>query len=163
MNIVTWSGDQHIRIHELELGQFLDRETDKASLKRNDESDIVETIVTNTNRQITNPSGLLQLYSNTTNSSRKSSLSEYTAYGTSPNPTGLKPFNQERDVSFNILNDDQESTIQYVTAAGRNTSSISICNPHGGALKSSSSSLAAHEFLKKYPKSFGAKFSGLPG
>lgn len=112
----------------------------------------------------------IQLHTNTTNSSRKSSISEHTACGTSPanntttllgpNSRGTLAKTSEREASFNLPNEDQEiMPSQYLTGTGRNSINIGS----SGVLKSSSASLAAHEFLKKHPKCFGAKFTGLPG
>lgn len=120
----------------------------------------------------------LQMYSNTTDSSRKSSISEN--IGVSPVATNAKNnmvnifFSQsralinkvavnetKRDVSFQLTNDDQDAKLfnHYVVPNNR---TISTSASHT-VLKSSSSSLTAHDFLKKYPKCFGAKFTGLPG
>lgn len=182
LNIVTWSGDSTIRMHELELSQFLvnsrdteNNNTEKSSARLDSETiDGVSALKTTTGG--IGPTSIVQLHSNTTNSSRKSSISEHTAYGgTSPaNTTSLLAANiqrKERDASFHLANDDQDAISQYMTSTtaqlGRNSINIGVNTSGsasgGGVLKSSSASMAAHEFLKKNPKCFGAKFTGLPG
>lgn len=160
LNIVSWDRDQHIRVHEMDATQFNCKEFEKSTLKMKEEDDLPNMHLISKQ----NPTSALQLYSNTTNSSRKSSFSEYTAYGTPPTNLNSILNNKtliERDTSF-TQNDDQ-SDMPYVR--NPHTNSISISNTHNlpNLLKSSSSTLSAHEFLKKYPKCFGAKFSGLPG
>lgn len=84
---------------------------------------------------------------NTSNSSRKSSFSEFGCYGTPPtNLTSRSILDRE---SFNLTDENNELF--------RNSNSISIT--HSTILRSTSSV----DFLRKYPKTFGAKFCGLPG
>jgi hypothetical protein len=186
-NIVSWDRDQRIRIHTMDVDQFRSKDQqDKALVggtgggsrkaataagvddKENGED--VGNLLSNaagagrTGQQ----SGALQLCTNTSNSSRKSSFSEYTC-GTPPttnlqclinnnNNNNKTLGNAERETSVNVNDDQVES--HFVKSSF--TNSISIGNSHN-LLKSSSSTLSAHEFLKKYPKCFGAKFTGLPG
>ena len=162
-------------MHELDLAHFLNRDNEKQGFKLSQTSDDTEAIdglaslaALNSNKQ-TGANSAMQLPSNTTNSSRKSSISEYTTFGTSPAANTMSLLgpnsrnlgkNSEREASFNLPNDDQDTaSMQFLSGAGRNSININV----HGVLKSSSASLAAHEFLKKHPKCFGAKFSGLPG
>ena len=92
-----------------------------------------------------------QIQPNTSNSSRKSSISEF-GYGTPPtNLTTRSILDRE---SFNLT--DENNDLFKI-----NVNSLSI-NSHS-LLRSSSALLVGHEFLKQHPKCFGAKFCGLPG
>lgn len=83
---------------------------------------------------------------NTSNSSRKSSFSEFGGFGTPPtNLTSRSILDRE---SFNLTDENSEFY--------RNSNSISI--QHSTILRSTSSV----DFFKS-PKIFGAKFCGLPG
>lgn len=102
----------------------------------------------------------LQLNSNTTNSSRKSSFSENTCGTTPTNVNSLitnRTLVNDREPSFNLI--DEQS--QYENQLNMTNLTNCIATVHN--LFKSSSTLTAHDFLKKYPKCFGAKFTGLPG
>jgi hypothetical protein len=90
---------------------------------------------------------------NTTNSSRKSSVSEY-VYGTPPlSYLSSRTLIHEREVSFNLAD---EQTIGDMIRSSQNSISASH------ALMKSSNSIN-HDILKRHPKCFGAKFMGQPG
>ena len=84
---------------------------------------------------------------NTTNSSRKSSVSEY-VYGTPPFSSYIsnRTIIHEREGSINLAD---EQTIGDMIRTNHNI------------LKSSNS--VNHDILKRNPKCFGAKFTGQPG
>ena len=84
---------------------------------------------------------------NTTNSSRKSSVSEY-VYGTPPFSSYMssRTLIHEREGSINLAD---EQTIGDMIKTNQNM------------LKSSNS--VNHDILKRNPKCFGAKFMGQPG
>lgn len=92
----------------------------------------------------------LQPQTNTTNSSRKSSVSEY-IYGTPP--SSLMSTRTLREASFNLAD---EQTIGDMIRTSQN----SISGSHN-LLKSSN--FINHDILKRNPKCFGAKFMGQPG
>lgn len=156
-------------MHSLDLNlKDLDIRLSTSKLKDNDE-DMISSL-TNTTSLI---SGIKQSNINqslqpaTTTSSRKSSFSEY---GYSTPPTNISSYLsnrtiiQERDTSFT---DDQTTYsigMSDLMLSGRNPNSTSFSlATTQNILKSSSNALTAHEFLKKNPKCFGAKFSGQPG
>lgn len=137
---MTWSRDQYLRIHSLDLEQYASKELEK--LKNSKEEDDDLTSINTINKQ--HHSALQLQQTNTTNSSRKSSISEYT-YGTPPtsNLTSIRTVtNNERESSFN-----QESA-NFVNELIR--PSLNHANSHN-LLKSASSIISPHEFLKKIP------------
>ena len=90
---------------------------------------------------------------NTTNSSRKSSVSEY-VYGTPPlSYMSTRTLIHEREPSFNLAD---EQTIGDMIRTSQNSISASH-----NLLKLSNS--VNHDILKRNPKCFGAKFMGQPG
>jgi hypothetical protein len=124
-NILSWSRDQHLRIHSMDLNEI-------APKPKGDEDVLTMMPITNlTTRHIQQ--------SATPNSSRKSSFSEIN-YGTPPaiELPSVKPFIEE-----NLPEEIMTRT------------SVSISIPHT-MLRSN------HDFLKKHPKCFGAKFTNLP-
>jgi hypothetical protein len=86
---------------------------------------------------------------NTSNSSRKSSISEFGIFAGTPPSNYL--------ISRNILDKYEDENNDY------RMNSISFNMNSHSLLRSSSALLVGHEFLKRHPKCFGAKFSGLPG
>ena len=95
----------------------------------------------------------LQPQTNTTNSSRKSSVSEY-IYGTPPSSLmSTRTLIHEREASFNLAD---EQTIGDMIRTSQNSISASH-----NLLKSSN--FINHDILKRNPKCFGAKFMGQPG
>jgi hypothetical protein len=149
-------------LHSLDLN-LKDLDIRLSTSKLKDDEDIISSL--------TSTAGAKQLAINqslqpaTTTSSRKSSFSEY---GYSTPPTNISSYLssrtiiQERDTSFT---DDQTYNIgvnDLILNRNHNSASFSIATTQN-ILKSSSNALTAHEFLKKNPKCFGAKFSGLPG
>ncbi len=89
-------------------------------------------------------------HTNTTNSSRKSSISECVA-GTPPTSTSVRTLiNEPRDLSINF--NDEQTDMNRKTNNSMSNSTVSI-------LKSSSIAFN-HDFLKRNHKSFGARFSG---
>ena len=148
-NIVSWTRDQYLNINSLDLDQIEKDERAVSSLaaklKEEDDYATLNNAKLLNSQQAANAncnvSNLLPQTTNTTNSSRKSSISEY-VYGTPP--THLTSYlstktltNETREPSFNL----DEPTI---------------------VIKSSSSAFS-HEFLRRNLKCFGAKFSGPPG
>lgn len=141
-------------INSLDLNQIAPKDFDRSTSalayqKQKDEDDFGQTnkLVSLTQQQNLN---LLPL-TNTTNSSRKSSISEV-VYGTPPSNSllGSRAFVNERDPSFNLDPDFNNGDFR--------STSISISTNY-----KTSSSTMNHDLLKKNPKCFGAKFSGLPG
>lgn len=148
MSIITWSRDHTLRIFSLNLQQFsFKSETEKNfKIKTEDEMGL----------QSLNKQHLSALHhtTNTTNSSRKSSFSE--------NFTGTSPsnFTSNFNVLSQYLNNDRDSSFNLAETAIFNND---FTRPNSqNLIKSQSSSILPHEFLRKYPKSFGGKFSGLP-
>ncbi len=124
-NMVSWSRDQYLRIHSMELTKI-------ATKPRNEED--VLTMMPNTNLTARHIG-----QSASPNSSRKSSFSEIN-YGTPPAielPSGKA-----------YIEENQAEEIMTRT-------SLSINIPHT-MIRSN------HDFLKKNPKCFGAKFTNLP-
>jgi hypothetical protein len=163
LKICTWSRDQYLRIHLIDMQQLApfqnrDSQIERASSKmtREDEYQVNNLHLVAGANSISNT--LKQLQTNTTNSSRKSSISDH--LGNSPsnlnyfasNRAGL---NSERDPSIN---------------QGDETSSIYNNNIDGFRTTNASNSISlshnlfktAHNFLKKNPKCFGARFTNLP-
>ena len=139
-------------INSLDLSQIAPKDSDRSASalayqKQKEEDDFGQNgkLVSLTQQQ--QPNLNLLPHTNTTNSSRKSSISG-DVYGTPPTSSILssRTLINERDTSFN-LNDDF---------------SIGDIRPPSISILKSSSSMY-HDFLKKNPKCFGAKFSGLPG
>jgi hypothetical protein len=157
-SIVTWSRDKYLCIYSLDLEHFSNKEFERIAnvqtIIKKDEDDLSNIIITN--KLGTNTSNLMP-QSNTTNSSRKSSISEYT-YGTPPSTgyLGTRANTNEREGSINLNEELQVNERTSISTSFTKSASFNL-------LKSSSSAHIAHEFLKRNPKCFGAKFSGLPG
>lgn len=147
MSIITWSRDHILRIFSLNLQQFSFKSETERNFKIKSEDEL--------GLQSLNKQHLSALHhtTNTTNSSRKSSFSE-NLIGTSPSN-----FTSNFNVLNQYLNNDRDSSFNLAETAIFND----FTRPNSqNLIKSQSSSILPHEFLRKYPKSFGGKFSGLP-
>ncbi|RNA27104.1 WD repeat-containing 59, partial [Brachionus plicatilis] len=144
MDVITWSRDQNIRVFNVNLQKFKSESDKNFKIKNEDELGL----------HSLNKQHLSALHhtTNTTNSSRKSSFSE--------NFNGTSPNNFTFNVVSQYMNNDRDSSFNLAETA---IFSNDFTRPNSqNLIKSQSSTILPHEFLKKYPKCFGAKFSGLP-
>jgi hypothetical protein len=141
-NMVSWSRDQHLRVHSMDLLQIA-----PPSRARNGEDVLGEAPLMPTASLTTATGARHMLPSNTPNSSRKSSFSEFN-YGTPPAAAEMQPMRSYAAPTVNVDENGQIDDIMTCT-------SVSISIPHT-MLRSN------HDFLKKHPKCFGAKFTNLP-
>lgn len=163
LNIASWSKSQHLSIHSLGMPpKDLNIRTSVIKLKEEEDygtlnptkqlpfQSSLQPIISNSNNNQTN---------NTTSSSRRNSYNSESNYSTPPSNFNSLISNrtliQERD-SFNLIDDPTSYGNDLIM---RNSNNFNIPQ---NLLKSSSTALIAHEFLKKNPKCFGAKFTGLP-
>ena len=122
--IVSWTQNQNLCQQSIDLVKLAPKELDKSTIMQMSKFD--EDVGALKSSQ-SNPTSVLQIPANTTNSSRKSSISLEYGYGTPP------------------------------------TTLTSILNNRMGSERESINlnDLVGHDFLKKNPKCFGAKFGGL--
>lgn len=148
MDIITWSRDQILRVFSVNLQQFYFKSESDKNFKIKNEDELG---LHSLNKQHLSA---LHHTTNTTNSSRKSSFSE-NFNGTSPGN-----FTSNFNIVSQYINNDRDSSFNLAETA---IFSHDFTRPNSqNLIKSQSSTILPHEFLKKNPKCFGGKFTGLP-